>query len=165
MFLFATCSFILARRLFNCKMNKHFYLFLHFQTKNSQSNWRRRLMNGNYVCMTLGRCRKTIVDAISNSTCPEKMRHLRFLFISVQISTSRRLNERQISLNKESANRSMWHIVLCIITYRKKLKVQNKTTMNFKLLPDEILLDLFDILNDELEYFGNLIIFHRQSRL
>ena len=63
-------------------------------------------MNGNYVCMTLGRCRKTIVDAISNSTCPEKMRHLRFLFISVQISTSRRLNERQISLNKESANRS-----------------------------------------------------------
>ena len=27
-------------------------------------------MNGNYVCMTLGRCRKTIVDAMSNSTCP-----------------------------------------------------------------------------------------------
>ena len=83
-----------------------FIMNLHFQTKKSQSNWRRRLMNGNYVCMTLGRCRKTIVDAISNSTCPEKMRHLRFLFISVQISTSRRLNERQISLNKESANRS-----------------------------------------------------------
>jgi hypothetical protein len=44
-FLFGTCSYILARRLFNCKMNSHFYLFLHFQTKNSQSNWRRRYNN------------------------------------------------------------------------------------------------------------------------
>ena len=87
--------------------------------------------------------------------------------------------EKQSDCCIEIERKEKSSVISCVFLYRyicdtsfcallhmeNKLKVQNKTTMNFELLPNEILLDLFDILNDELEYFGNLIIFHRQSRL